>query len=192
MDKEVKLNEIAQRIKQRRIDLGLSLQNLADLTDMSKSTLQRYENGSIKNIPLHKLGILAKSLQTSADWLLGWVDSPNEYTSLDIDVKTLLEDLGYSIETYPHFTTIDFLSKDGNGGGAITTDEFYQLRDEIISFAQNSADKLIIRINKRDSILLKDSTEKFRIFADALNSGKDFDTAFSEAMQHKNISKDDE
>lgn len=66
------MQAISRRIKERREELGFSFQQLADLTKMSKSTLQRYETGGIKNIPLDKLEILAKSLSTSPEWILGW------------------------------------------------------------------------------------------------------------------------
>lgn len=66
------MQAISRRIKERREELGFSFQQLADLTNMSKSTLQRYETGGIKNIPLDKLEILAKSLSTSPEWILGW------------------------------------------------------------------------------------------------------------------------
>ncbi len=38
---------------------------------MSKSTLQRYETGAIKNIPLDKLEVLANALKVSPTYLLG-------------------------------------------------------------------------------------------------------------------------
>ena len=37
--------EIIERVRSRRLELGLSYQDLADKTGMSKSTLQRYETG---------------------------------------------------------------------------------------------------------------------------------------------------
>ncbi|MBR5091774.1 MAG: helix-turn-helix domain-containing protein [Ruminiclostridium sp.] len=61
----------AERIKQRRKELGLSYQELAELTGISKSTLQRYETGSIKNIPLDKLDVLAKGLKTTEMYIIG-------------------------------------------------------------------------------------------------------------------------
>lgn len=33
------------------------------MTGMSKSTLQRYATGNIKNIPLHRLDVLCQALQ---------------------------------------------------------------------------------------------------------------------------------
>lgn len=68
---------IIKRIQERRLELNLSYQALADRTGLSKSTLQRYETGDIMNIPLSKIDILAQGLQTSPLYLLGWEDSPN-------------------------------------------------------------------------------------------------------------------
>lgn len=67
----------AEKIAQRRRELGLSYQELADRTGLSKSTLQRYETGSIKNIPLDKLDILAKGLETTDMFILGKEEASN-------------------------------------------------------------------------------------------------------------------
>ena len=67
----------AERIAKRRRELGLSYQELADRTGLSKSTLQRYETGSIGSIPLDKLDILAQGLETSALFILGKEESSN-------------------------------------------------------------------------------------------------------------------
>ena len=71
---EDEMRAIAMRIAERRKELGMSYQDLADATGMSKSTLQRYETGDIKNIPLHKLRTLASGLHTSPSELMGWGD----------------------------------------------------------------------------------------------------------------------
>jgi len=71
MPEETMLN-IIERIKAKRLELEYSFQDLADLTGMSKSTLQRYETGGIKNIPLDKLKILSKALKVSPEWIMGW------------------------------------------------------------------------------------------------------------------------
>lgn len=66
-----KLTEIATRIMQRRKELKLSLQDVADIAGISRSTLQRYESGGIKNIPIQRLDGLAKALKTSPEWIMG-------------------------------------------------------------------------------------------------------------------------
>lgn len=69
---EEMMKDIINRIKRRRLELGYSFQDLANLTGMSKSTLQRYEAGAIKNIPLDKLKILASALKVEPEWIMGW------------------------------------------------------------------------------------------------------------------------
>ena len=75
------LSVIRDRMKKRREELGYSYQNLADLTGMSKSTLQRYETGGIGNLPLDKLEILAKALRCSPAYLMGWADEDVSLTA---------------------------------------------------------------------------------------------------------------
>lgn len=72
------VNDIVKRIKKRRLELEYSFQDLANKTNMSKSTLQRYETGAIKNLPLDKLEVLASALQTTPAYLMGWEDTTEE------------------------------------------------------------------------------------------------------------------
>lgn len=79
---------IINRISSQRKHLDLSYQDLADLTGLSKSTLQRYETGGIKNIPLSYIEVLAKALQTTPEYILGW-DTNNKQSSKE--EQTLIE-----------------------------------------------------------------------------------------------------
>lgn len=72
MSENDRLDAIRKRIADRRKELGLSYQDLSDRTGMSKSTLQRYETGDIKNVSLDKLEPLAEALQTTPSYLMGW------------------------------------------------------------------------------------------------------------------------
>lgn len=83
-----KLNNIAVKINTLRTQQGMTYQNLADKTDMTKSTLQRYENGHIANIPLHKMEILAKALNVTPAYLMGWEEHPNILINKDINELT--------------------------------------------------------------------------------------------------------
>lgn len=89
---EEKMNEIVNRIKNRRIELGMSYQDLADKTGMSKSTLQRYETGAIKNIPLDKLEDLAAALQMDPAFLMGLPSAEKNYY-LDPEAAALAQEL---------------------------------------------------------------------------------------------------
>ena len=56
-------NVIADNFRYRKNELGYSYETLAEMAGMSKSTLQRYATGNIKNIPLHRLDTLCQALQ---------------------------------------------------------------------------------------------------------------------------------
>ena len=56
------LQELRRRLRARRLFLDFTYQQLADKTGMSKSTLQRYETGGIKNLPYDKILILSEAL----------------------------------------------------------------------------------------------------------------------------------
>ncbi|MCC0700367.1 helix-turn-helix transcriptional regulator [Clostridioides sp. ZZV15-6383] len=71
-ENDLKMIEITNRIKNKRLELNMSYQDLANKTGLSKSTLQRYETGTIKNIPLDKLEILAHALNESPAFIMGW------------------------------------------------------------------------------------------------------------------------
>lgn len=73
---EDEMRAIAMRVAEKRRSLGMSYQDLADATGLSKSTLQRYETGDIKNIPLSKVKSLAAALQTTPAELMGWESNP--------------------------------------------------------------------------------------------------------------------
>ena len=69
---------IGKRIKERRLELGLTADALADALNKDRSTIYRYESNDIEKLPTTVLEPLAKALQTTPAYLMGWVDSENE------------------------------------------------------------------------------------------------------------------
>lgn len=63
---------IGENIKNRRRDLDMTLEQVADRVGLSRQTLSRYETGVIKNIPSDKIELLAKVLDTTPMDLMGW------------------------------------------------------------------------------------------------------------------------
>lgn len=76
-EKEIsnKMQEIMNRMKTRREELNMSYQTLSEKVGISKSTLQRYETGYIKNMPVDKLEEIARALNVSPSYLMGWHES---------------------------------------------------------------------------------------------------------------------
>lgn len=63
---------IGQRIKETRIQQGLSIDDLACKLGKNRTTVYRYENGDIENLPLGILDSLADALNTTPAYLMGW------------------------------------------------------------------------------------------------------------------------
>ncbi len=81
---------IGERIKNRRLELGLSVDEVAEKIGKNRATVYRYESREIENLPTSVLEPLAKALQTTPAFLIGWDREPDE-----IDKKVL--------ELYPDF-----------------------------------------------------------------------------------------
>lgn len=65
---------IGDRIKNRRIELGISVDELASKVGKNRATIYRYENNEIENLPLSTLEPLAVALETTPASLMGWDD----------------------------------------------------------------------------------------------------------------------
>ena len=57
--------EIANKIKSRRQELGLTLEDIAQAVGVGRSTVRKWETGLIKNMGRDKIAALAKVLQIS-------------------------------------------------------------------------------------------------------------------------------
>ena len=66
---------ISKRIKNRRQELGMSVEELADMLNKNKATIYRYENGDIGKVPYDILEPLSEALDVSIGYLLGSEDT---------------------------------------------------------------------------------------------------------------------
>lgn len=66
---------IGQRIRSMRVQQGLSIDELAYRLGKNRTTVYRYENGDIENLPLGILDSLAEALNTTPAYLMGWESS---------------------------------------------------------------------------------------------------------------------
>ena len=63
---------IGNRMKQRRKQLKLSADEVAEKIGVSRSNVYRYEKGDIEKLPLEVLEPLSEILQTTPQQLMGW------------------------------------------------------------------------------------------------------------------------
>ena len=69
---------MAQRIKALRQEKGLTLEQVADVVGVGKSTVRKWETGMIANMKRDKIADLAKALGTTPAYLMGWKEEDEE------------------------------------------------------------------------------------------------------------------
>ena len=99
---------VGERIKSRRKELGISADELAQLIGVDRTSMFRYEKGTIEKMPVRSLVPLAEALHVDPVWLLTGRETetqkpaPSKYDSLFESRPELLELL----------TTSEALTKD--------------------------------------------------------------------------------
>lgn len=81
---------IGERIKNRRMQLGMSVDDLAAELGKNRATVYRYENDEIKEMPTTVLEPLAKILKTTPADLMGWSDGDDEPLSYYLNPETAM------------------------------------------------------------------------------------------------------
>ena len=86
---------IGGRIKFLRTKRGMSIEELATKLGKNRTTVYRYENGDIENLPLDILNPLAEALDTTPAYLMGWVENENEKEMLSTKISDGKEEAVY-------------------------------------------------------------------------------------------------
>ncbi len=76
---------VATRMQQRREELGLTLDDIALEIGVARSTIQRYEKGTIEKLKLPVIEAIANVLQVDPAWLVGKSDDPRIVTAVSSD-----------------------------------------------------------------------------------------------------------
>ena len=104
-EKEIseKMQNIMKRMKDRREELNMSYQTLSEKVGISKSTLQRYETGYKKNMPVDKLEAIADALNVSPSYLMGWDEYKPTTLAAHFDGDDYTEDELDEIKQFAQF-----------------------------------------------------------------------------------------
>ena len=110
--------KISILMKQRRKQIGMSAETVAERTGLSAATIYRYESGDINNLGLDKVELIAKALNCSPVYLMGWEDEPktappaevvavptadNRYKEITDTLDTLNEAGIYEVEKHAKY-----------------------------------------------------------------------------------------
>ena len=74
------MSTIGKRIHDRRVELGLSADDLAARLGKNRATIYRYEGDEIENLPISVIAPLADVLRVSPAYLMGWVATVDVYS----------------------------------------------------------------------------------------------------------------
>ena len=85
---------IGERIKEKRLEKRMSLEDLANVANVARQTIYKYENNIITNIPTDKIEAIANALGVSPSYLMGWEDT------ISINIKE-------NIKKHPSFKSLD-------------------------------------------------------------------------------------
>lgn len=91
---------IGERIKEARLKLGYSAEQVADFLHASPATIYRYENGDISKLPSKFIKPLADFLCVSPGWLMGW-SAENGPAEQEIPVTSEARILAHGIDKLP-------------------------------------------------------------------------------------------
>lgn len=116
---------IGKRIKERRKELGLSVDDVAIKLNKNRATIYRYESNDIEKLPVDILEPLAKVLNTTPAYLMGWneieetlecntlskneIELLNKYNKLNDLGKNRLLDYSNDLISTPKYLKESFL-----------------------------------------------------------------------------------
>lgn len=73
---------VGNRIRQRRLELGLSGEEVGKMLGVNKTTVYRYEKGEIDKMPIEVVEKLSVALRTTPDIIMGWNSDVSTPTNL--------------------------------------------------------------------------------------------------------------
>lgn len=95
--------EIKDILKQRRLELSLTMADVAKAVGVSEATVCRWESGYISNMRQNRIAELAKVLQLKPSVIMGWEEQEafTEYNPfVNEKIKFLLKARNISVETF--------------------------------------------------------------------------------------------
>lgn len=107
---------LKENIKSKRLELNMTLEELANKVGISRQTIQRYESGVISNIPSDKIEKLAEALECSPAFLMGWdqKDQLNEKDkkSIDKDLNNIMQEFREGTDGAAYYNGVELEESD--------------------------------------------------------------------------------
>ena len=79
-------SDMARRIKELRKAKNMTLEDVAKIVGVGKSTVRKWETGMIENMRRDKIAALAKALGTTPVSLMGWDEEEQKKNDIQADI----------------------------------------------------------------------------------------------------------
>ena len=79
------MKTMGKRIKQKREELGLTLEELGQQLGVNKSTVSKWERGEVENIKRSLISKMSTIFHVAPDWLMGFEGSENVNLTYYVD-----------------------------------------------------------------------------------------------------------
>ena len=68
-------SDMSRKIKELRLARNMTLEQVANIVGVGKSTVRKWETGMIANMRRDKIALLAQALGTTPAYLMGWKEN---------------------------------------------------------------------------------------------------------------------
>lgn len=85
--------EVKDIIKNRRIEMGYTMKELAEKVGVSEGTVSRWESGEIANMRRDKILLLANALCLSPAVIMGWEEPPKHEYYMDPEAALFMQEI---------------------------------------------------------------------------------------------------
>ena len=127
--------EVNERIKKRRLELQLSLKDVAKALGVAESTVSRYESKDIQNMGIDKIEALSKVLQCTPAYLMGWEDNKEKYTNKK-DFPAIPEKFTNAIDARAYVTSHQIFGFGGFEPNKMSDEDILNFANEMIDQAE--------------------------------------------------------
>ncbi|MCH5188459.1 MAG: helix-turn-helix transcriptional regulator [Oscillospiraceae bacterium] len=180
---EFTAKQVGERIKERRQDFRLSMEGLAKVLGMNKSTIQRYETKGVDPKKKYLLVSIANALDTTVEWLTGETNEKNPdittkcRAEIDEHISAYMNTLTENVDDEAHQQLLTnllggFIDMFGvicihHGATSRRIDQMekdFDLKDSLVKYALETSDLY----ENLYSHYLEESVEDFKSMADCV------------------------
>lgn len=101
------------RIKELRQLSGMSQEELGRRVGVQRAAINKYEKGTVSNIPLHTIERIAATFDVSPNYIVGWSDADSNLLSTEVKILQGIKQLYGDdvVELIENYVGVDGLGK---------------------------------------------------------------------------------